>query len=247
MKLMLTSSLGATKRVNGKKLSSKFIERNGLLEHLQAIWPDNANVLLLGFDPDSYENNDKRIRSFKESFNLSNLSVNNITFCDNRNKNVVVNLSVFQVIVLIGGHVPTQNRFYQQIELREKLVDYDGLVVAWSAGSMNCADFVYAAPEYDDEVIDPTYERWLPGLGLTNINILPHFQNLKHTVLAGKRLIEDITFADSMGRQFIALCDGSFIMIDESNVTLHGEAYMIKDGMLRQICKDNETLSIEYV
>ena len=83
------------------------------------------------------------------------------------------------VIVLTGGHVPTQNNFLKQLRLRERLLNYNGIIVAWSAGSMNCADVVYAGPEFEGEAIDPLYERWISGLGITDINIFPHFQKLK--------------------------------------------------------------------
>ncbi len=55
------------------------------------------------------------------------------------------------VIVLTGGHVPTQNKFIKQLRLRECLLNYNGIIVAWSAGSMNCADVVYAGPEFEEE------------------------------------------------------------------------------------------------
>ena len=74
---------------------------------------------------------------------------------------------------------------------------------------MNCADTVYAGPELEGEAIDPLYERWITGLGLTDINIFPHFQSLKDDYLDGLRLIEDITYADSIGHEIIALNDGS--------------------------------------
>ena len=48
------------------------------------------------------------------------------------------------LIVLAGGHVPTQNAFFQEIRLRQLLEEYDGVVMGISAGSMNSAEFVYA-------------------------------------------------------------------------------------------------------
>ena len=95
---------------------------------------------------------------------------------------------------MAGGHVPTQNKFMDQLRLRERLKDYHGIVVAWSAGSMNCADTVYAGSELEGEAIDPLYKRWITGLGLTDINIFPHLQSLKVDFLDGQRLIEDITY-----------------------------------------------------
>ena len=160
------------------------------------------------------------------------------------NPNAVDNLDSVDVLVLAGGHVPTQNKFMKQLCLRERLRDYQGIVVAWSAGSMNCADIVYAGPELDGEAIDPSYERWITGLGLTDINIFPHFQSLKDDYLDGLRLIEDITFADSIGHKIIALNDGSYILIADGKSTIYGEAYMIKDGRQRQICKDGEFLAL---
>lgn len=109
---------------------------------------------------------------------------------------------------------------------------------------MNCAETVYAGPELEGEAIDPLFERWIPGLGLTDINIFPHFQSLKDDYLDGLRLIEDITFADSMGHEIIALNDGSYILLDDGRATLYGEAYRILDGRLTQICADGESVRL---
>ncbi len=73
----------------------------------------------------------------------------------------------------------------------------------------------------------------------------PHYQALKDDYLDGLRLIEDITFAVSMGHEFIALNDGSYILIEGKHETLYGEAYMIKNGKITQICKDNESIALK--
>ena len=52
----------------------------------------------------------------------------------------------------------------KQLRLKERLLHYNGIIVAWSAGSMNCADIVYAGPEFEGEAVDPLYERWITGL-----------------------------------------------------------------------------------
>lgn len=49
-------------------------------------------------------------------------------------------------IILGGGHVPTQNRFFQRIRLKELLQDWQGVILGISAGSMNSAETVYAQP-----------------------------------------------------------------------------------------------------
>ena len=244
MKVMLTSSLGGSIKVNGTRVPSVLIQHNGLLDNLKSIWPQNANVLIICADPNDYDKNDSVCDCLKKSFPMSGLSVSSIDKCDNRNPNAVDHLESIDVLVLAGGHVPTQNKFLEQLRLRERLRDYNGTIVAWSAGSMNSADIVYAGPELDGEAIDPLYKRWITGLGLTDINIFPHFQSLKDDYLDGLRLIEDITFADSLGHEIIALNDGSYIMIGDGKSTLYGEAYLIKDGKQRQICKDGEFLDL---
>lgn len=244
MKAMLTSSLGGSSKVNGTRVPSVLIQHNSLLDSLKSIWPQKANVLIICADPSDYNKNDSVCDCLKESFPMSGLSISCIDKCDDRNPNAVDNLGCIDVLVLAGGHVPTQNKFMKQLRLRERLRDYNGIIVAWSAGSMNCADIVYAGPELEGEAIDPLYKRWIPGLGLTDINIFPHFQSLKDDYLDGLRLIEDITFADSFGHGIIALNDGSYIMIADGKSTLYGEAYLIKNGKQRQICKNGESIAL---
>lgn len=244
MKAMLTSSLGGSSKVNGMRVPSILIQRNGLLDNLKSIWTPNANVLIICADPSDYEKNDSVCACLKESLPMSSLSISHIDKCDGRNPNAVDALENIDVLILAGGHVPTQNRFMDQLRLKERLKDYHGIVVAWSAGSMNCADVVYAGPELEGEAIDPLYQRWISGLGLTDINIFPHFQSLKDDCLDGLRLIEDITYADSVGHEIIALNDGSYIMLEDGKTTLYGEAYRIKDRQQRKICSDGESISL---
>lgn len=175
---------------------------------------------------------------------MSGLSISHIDKCDDRNPCAIDALESIDVLILAGGHVPMQNKFMAQLRLRERLKDFHGIVVAWSAGSMNCADTVYAGPELEGEAIDPLYERWIRGLGLTDINIFPHFQSLKDDYLDGLRLIEDITYADSVGHEIIALNDGSYIMLEDGKTTLYGEAYMIKDRQQWKICSDGESIPL---
>ncbi len=244
MKAMLTSSLGGSFKVNGTRVPSILIQQNGLLDKLKSIWIQNAKVLIICADPTDYEKNDSVYACLKESFPMSGLSVSYMDKCDDRNLNVIENLKNIDVLILAGGHVPTQNRFMKQLRLRERLLDYNGIIVAWSAGSMNCADMVYASPELEGEAVDPSYARWITGLGITDINIFPHFQILKDDYLDGLHIIEDITFDDSVGHEIIALNDRSYILIDDEQTTLYGEAYMIKDRQQTQICKDGESIAL---
>lgn len=44
MKAILTSSLGGSIKVNGTRVPSILIEKNGLLERLKSIWTPDARV-----------------------------------------------------------------------------------------------------------------------------------------------------------------------------------------------------------
>jgi dipeptidase E len=231
--------------MNGKRVPTILMQTNGLLETLKKIWINNAKVLIICGSPYEYEKNDSIYFCLKEAFPMSGLSISVIEKCDDRNQNIIEKLGEMDVVVLAGGHVPTQNLFLKQLKLKERLLEYKGIVAAWSAGAMNCAKKVYAGPELEGEAINPLYERWIDGIGITNVTIFPHFQSLQDVYLDGLRVIEDITFADSMGHEMIALNDGSYLFIEDEHETLYGNAYLIKNGKLKQICKENESIVLK--
>ncbi|MBQ8799612.1 MAG: Type 1 glutamine amidotransferase-like domain-containing protein [Lachnospiraceae bacterium] len=242
MKAILTSTFGASVKVDGKWIGTAISEENGLRNKVKSIWPEQARVLMIFASPDNYERNDSIYACYKDAFLMSGLSISAFEGCDDRNEAAVEHLSEIDVIILAGGHVPAQNEFLKRLGLKEKLKAYDGIVLAWSAGSMNCAETVYAAPEREGEALDPKFERFIPGLGLTETKIFPHFQSLKDEMLDGMRVIEDITYGDSHGREFLALNDGSYLFIEDETETVSGEAYRIRDGRQELICNNGEAV-----
>ena len=146
-------------------------------------------------------------------------------------------------IVLAGGHVPTQNAFFQDIRLRDILEGYPGVVMGISAGSMNSADEVYVQPEEEGES-SPDFQRFAEGLGLTDVNVLPHYQKVKDNILDGRRLFEDITYADSWGHCFFALPDGSYFYQTEEQLLLCGKAWCIENGTLEPLTQEEEVLDM---
>ena len=245
MKVILTSSLGGSIKADGRRIPIPLMGENGQLDKIKAFWHENAKILLISGTPDDYGRNDGIINCLKESFKMSGLSYSLFEMCDARTEELVERISDMDVILLGGGHVPTQNAFMERIGLKERVRKFENLIIGGSAGSMNCAEIVYAGPEAEGEAIDPNYQCWISGLGLTGVNILPHFQRLKGDILDGLRLIEDITYADSIGHEILALNDGSYIVVDDGTETLYGEAYSIKDGCQKQICKNGESIILK--
>jgi len=141
---------------------------NGLLSSLHACWPENARVLTVSADPAAYHINDSIETWYHSLFPLSGLSFSELRTCDYRDEAAAQDLHSYDVVILSGGHVPTQNAFFHRIGLREALQDFRGILISISAGTMNCAELVYAQPEMPGESTDPTYQKFLPGLGLTD-------------------------------------------------------------------------------
>ena len=245
MNIILTSSLGGSVKINGRWVPSTILTNNGLLDKLKELWVEDSKVMIICASPNDYERNDSVCACLKEAFPMSGLSISYIETCDDRNEQLIEQLSEMDVILLAGGHVPTQTIFMKKIGLKERLIDFNGLLIAWSAGSMNCASNVYAAPELEGEAIDTSFVRWIPGLGLTETNIFPHYQSLKDDYLDGLRVMEDITYADSYTHEILAMNDGSYITIENGTEILYSEAYRIKDGNLDMICKNGEAFVLK--
>lgn len=241
MTVFLTSHIGGSVRKDGQRIPSSLLTDNNLVNNLKNRWPERAKVLFIAANPNDIEKSESYRNAFLYAFPFHDMTIETYAVCDCRNENIVEQLLDFDVIILSGGHVPTQNIFFQNIGLKEKLDSYNGIVIGISAGTMNCAEIVYAHPEREGEAIDPKYRRFIPGLGLTKRMVLPHYQTIKDDVLDDLRVFEDIAYPDSYDREFYALNDGSYIISESGIETLYGEAYRIRDGQISMICKNNES------
>lgn len=241
MTVFLTSHIGGSVKKEGRRVPSSLIDANNLVANLKARWPRQARVLIIAADPRDTEKSESYRSCFLYAFPFHGMD---IEICDvwDRRAEIAPKPADYNVVILSGGHVPTQNTFFREIGLKEKLKAFQGIVIGISAGTMNCAETVYAHPELEGEAADPDYQRFLPGLELTKRMVLPHYQAIKDDVLDGLRVFEDIAYPDSRGREFCALPDGSYILSENGTETLYGEAYRIKDGEITLICNNNESL-----
>lgn len=243
--IFLTSSPDASYQEDGKWVPGPFTAKNGFLERFKNACPVNAQVLLVTATPDEKEKNEEMREYFTRVFEASSMTVKAMHLLDRETAGRMSQwMAASQVVILGGGHVPTQNRFFHELGLRECLQDFSGVIMGISAGSMNCADMVYAQPELAGEAADAGYRRFLTGLGLTSRQILPHYQMVKDYTLDGLRLMEEITYPDSAGREFYALEDGSYILCRDGRETLYGNAYRIAEGRFTMVCRDGESLEL---
>lgn len=211
-----------------------FTAENGFADSLLHALSQPVRALFVASNPQDVQGTEEWAQCMKES--LGELGGNVLTahvLHDGTAARAPYLVSGANFIMLCGGHVPTQNHFFQRIGLRALLQGWQGVLMGISAGSMNSADTVYALPEEDGEAIDPFYQRFLPGLGLTNTCIIPHFQRLREAVLDGRLMIADLAVGDSMGHRFYALPDGSYLYRQGQREELHGPAWLIADGQCR--------------
>lgn len=220
-------------------------ERNGFIDRIRGVLPENPKVVFVCSDPRDHRGTCEFAAITTAAFCEAGIHFGGYEVLDATNAHRAYGMiSHCDFLVLSGGHVPTQNAFFRKIRLRHLLKAFKGTVMGISAGSMNMAETVYVQPEEPGESV-PSFRRFAPGLALTGVNILPHYQKAKDYMIDGKRLYEEVTFADSMGHAFFALPDNSYFYQDNDGLLLCGEGYRLKNGILEQLCVEDGVLDME--
>lgn len=217
---------------------------NGFAAELKQALPKPVRALFITSMPDDPDFTAQVSASTRALFAASGIEFSAYEVLDRSGTDRVAEfVDQAELIVLSGGPTPMENRFFADLGLKALIDGFDGVLVGISAGSMNSAQVVYAQPEEPGEAIDPDFEKFLPGLGLTQMQIIPHYQVIKDSILDGKRLFEEVTYPDSMGHCFHAFPDGTYLFgIRGGCEELRGEAYTIKNGILTQISREGEVL-----
>ena len=218
---------------------------NGFVDNLRSSLPEKIRCLFVASSPDSPHLTERFGGEMAACFEEAGFMFSDFQILDRRNQEQA-QLLIWKsdLILLAGGHVPTQNAFFHDIHLKELLRNYQGVVLGVSAGTMNAAERVYVQPEEPGESV-PEFPRFAEGLGITDINVLPHYQMVKDSFLDGRRLYEDITFADSWGECFYVFPDGTYLLIEDGQTALYGEAYRLSDGVMEQISQTGDIVLIE--
>lgn len=208
---------------------------NEFVERLSIVLRGRPRTLIICSDPKDHNGTKEFAGVIRDSFARAGIHLGKISILGGRTAWLAHHLvAASDFIVIMGGHVPTQNAWFQKINLRKHMKHFDGVLMTISAGSMNCADTVYSQPEEPGES-RPEFQRFRSGLGLTKYNILPHYQEVYDRELDGQMLYDDITAADSMGNEFLVFPDGTYIFRDHEEHAILGECYLMHDGEMEQI------------
>lgn len=204
-------------------------EENDFLWNIKYSLSYETNALFVASSPLDHLTNERFANDLKNAFNSSGIFFKSMDILDSKTDWMTKEqICSHNLIILAGGHVPTQNAFFKEIGLKEKLEGYDGTILGISAGSMNSASEVYVIPEEEGEAADSNFTKFLPGLGLTNIQIVPHYENTMEDVVDGRKIGDIIKF-DSKGKKFLGLPDGSYLMSTNGHELVYGPFYTIEN------------------
>ena len=236
-------------------IPSPIDESNQFGDNLRKYWVPNTRLLIFASDPLDIPMTEQIEKELHDSFSLSGFSISetrkfNYQYIDNYQKQSGCDSALAatnalreallwaDVFFLAGGHAPTENAFMKECGLKSLIHDpqiFNGIFIGLSAGSMNAAGEVYLTPELDGESIDPAYVRFTDGLGLTRLNLIPHIDYEKTTILDGRNLLTEIVAADSSNRDIYMIPDGSYFMIRNGVTEFFGKGMIMKNGVTRPL------------
>lgn len=141
------------------------------------------------------------------------------------------------LVFLCGGDTYNQRLFFEKINLKKILSTYSGIIMGQSAGAINMAEHCFNSPE-ESENSEPVF---FDGLGLTEINIEPHFTHYVSTFSKNEIYKKNSIINESYNRIIYGQCNGSHIFIDDNDiVTICGETYIIQNGNIEKICENKQ-------
>lgn len=233
---------------------------NGFVDELKKVWKNDTRFLVIPSDPSDTAMTREVCRQMKDSFTLAGLNVAEVSVYEGEDLGEVLRpdhrptaaeaaavpwgsagpkllelVRHADVIFLAGGHGPTENRFIRLCGLKEALAGFDGIFIGLSAGTVNAAAEAYLLPELEGESIDPGFGRFAEGLGLTDLQIIPHSGYMNTAAVDGKRMLEEIFIPDSAGHTFYYIPDGSYFIVRDGQAEFHGDGWRIRDGKFSRL------------
>ena len=215
MIVILTSNLGHYYELDNTKISKEVDNTNHLVDHIKKYISKYKGIL---FIPSSSNTNITNMYAniLFDSLKLSGITFDNYYILDDYDKlDEYINNS--SLIFLSGGNTYEQHLLFEKIKLKELLNNYDELIIGQSAGSMNLAKNVFNS--------DVNSQIYFEGLGLTDINVEPHFDIDN---------IDELVIKESFNRVIYGLPDISHILITGDSIEMYGDVYTVKNGIVKK-------------
>lgn len=177
---------------------------------------DNSSEAIISFiasDFSNYEKTDKYTRTIMSAFNDKNIKFKEVVIIDNRitKDEMKRYLSNSDFVFLHGGDTLKQIKYIKGNELDIEIKKVKN-IMGVSAGAINLAKIVVLARDITDNIPKLSiYE----GVGVTDINIEPHFNFYDDIHL--KDIIEA-----SFNSKIIVMAEDTYILIDKNKEKIFG-------------------------
>ena len=186
-------------KINGfSKLQSKYLSKD----------LRNCNNIL--FVPGDYENEKYTIYKDKIISWFDNIG---ISFKENHLVSLDDELNDYDVIFLMGGNPIKQIEIINKINLRN-IINKAKVVIGVSVGAINLSKEAIYYNDYSEKI--EIYN----GIGLTDINVYPHFD------INNKEFLEEVKMVSKI-KTLIALPNESFIKLDDEQIEFCGDCYKV--------------------
>ncbi len=194
-------------KVNGfSELQSKYLSKD----------LRNCNNIL--FVPGDYGNEKYTIYKDKIISWLDNIGIN---FKENHLVSLDDELNDYDVIFLMGGNPIKQIEIINKINLRN-IINKAKVVIGVSAGAINLSNEAIYYNDYSEKI--EIYN----GIGLTDINVYPHFD------INNKEFLEEVKMVSKI-KTLIALPNESFIKLDDEQIEFCGDCYKVANDNIIKI------------
>ena len=240
---ILASDFKNYEKVNGVKKVCPMDNANGIVNQIKNNLRSFKKIVFVASDVnDTRENVLRYANILFDSMKMAGINFNEYLVLDGESKDSASNyINDASLVFLCGGDTYKQHEFFTEIQLKQLLKNYQGIIIGQSAGALNMAKNVFNSPE-DQEKSEPVF---FNGLGLTSINIEPHFVYDISNFNNNEKYQRTAIIRESYNRIIYGQCNGSHIFIDNDNVArVCGETYLIHNGRVECICKNGSSILI---
>lgn len=130
-------------------------------------------------------------------------------------------LKSYDVIFLMGGNPDNQIEIINNINLKS-IINNASVVIGVSAGAINLSEEAIYYNDYSNKI------EMYDGIGLTNINVYPHFDINNIEFLKEVKMVSKI-------KSLIALPNDSFIRINNKSIELVGDCFKVDKEKVTKI------------
>lgn len=242
MKLFLASEGFISIKENGVTIKREIDTSNLFFDNLKKFIKKYDNFVFIPNNFDFADINEISAQGIADAFVEKLSKFKSIVVLDKQNiKQAKSILENADFIFLQGGKPEEQYKFLKKIKFAKIVPATNAVVVGKSAGAMNMCKICYNYPEEGDVL--PCTKKWTKGLGFVDKIIIPHFntENGNQYCSSDINLLTDVFIPDSYGKEFFALKNGSYILVEDRKETLYGECYLIKNGIVEKICENNQS------